>query len=137
MKNYRKMSRYQPHEWEEDKEWRARRLQFLWDMRSYYTSYYLSMGLAEEKEDFYDVNDSTVSRLAAKYNNYGEGEIARYERLSNKECSDELRRLERIKNSSKDEFVLKKNCNFYCYIVEQRLEDVRDYREDMGEDWDD
>jgi len=133
MKNYRQLTRYQPHEWEDDKEWRARRLQFLWDMRSYYTSDYLRNGMADEKDDFYDINDSTVSSLASLYDRYADGEFERYEKMSNNECSNMLKRLERLKDTNKQEFLLKCNCNLYNYIVENRMDDVKTHRQDMGE----
>ena len=66
MKNYRQIRRMQIEEWEDDNEWKGRRLAFIFEMMYEKTDVYLRIGLNEEKRDFYNINNSDVARIAEK-----------------------------------------------------------------------
>ena len=66
MKNYRQIRRMQIEEWEDDNEWKGRRLAFIFEMMYEKTDVYLRIGLNEEKRDFYNINKSDVARIAEK-----------------------------------------------------------------------
>ena len=59
MKDYRAFTRFFVDEWEDDIEWKAQRLSFLWDVRKFYFELYLKNHLNKElQDDFYDLNKS-------------------------------------------------------------------------------
>ena len=127
MKDYRAFKRYMPEEWETDKEWRGRRLQFLWDVRSYYIDEYQSLKLYEEKTDFYDINDPEVSRIASALDCYSDGELERYDKMDIEELYYKYQKLERMKSEDKHNFLKKCNSHLFCYIVERRYYDIHEY----------
>lgn len=132
MKDYRAFRRYTKQEWETDKEWRGKRLQFLWDARNYYNDEYHSLELYKEKNDFYKINDDEVSIIAASYNCYSEGELERYEKIGIAELYKIFNDLKQIKKTDKKEFLKKCNSNLYCFIREHRMEEMQEYKYENG-----
>lgn len=128
MKDYRYEGVYNSNEWEDSKEWRARRLQFLWDFRLYFCKEYMDMKMFEEKNQFYSINDDEVSRLAAKYDSYSDGELERYKTISIEKLSEEYDRLKDLKNCDRKQFFMKNNSNLYCFITQHKLEELEDYK---------
>jgi len=128
MKDYRHIGRYTPDQWEDNTEWLARRMDFIWDFRQFYTEEYLRNGMCEElQNDFYGMNDDEVGSLAAKYNNYDESFYKSWESMSLSKLVDKYRELERLRKTDKNEFMKKNNCYLYCYITEQRWESISEY----------
>ena len=126
MKDYRYFGRYTRDQWEDDTEWKARRLQFIFDVSHYMSDDYKELELYKEKNEFYRINDNEVGRLAAKYNCYGEGDLERFSMLSGEECVKHYIKLILMKRSNKKEFVKKCNINLYCYVSEQRYDEMQD-----------
>lgn len=121
MKNYREFKRYHPEEWEDDPEWMGCRLAFLWFVRDYYLDMYHGRRLSKEVDDFYVRNDNQVMDLArADYNSI---DFRRYDNAYKNESVEDLRKkldkLERLKNENPGEFILKKNCNLYDYLLDR------------------
>lgn len=127
MKNYRYFGRYSPKEWETDKQWLGKRLDFLWEVRNYYPSTYNQLRMYEEKEDFYDVNDSVVSQVARDSSSYSDGECDRYDKIHLKELVSKYKMLCTMKNENRDEFMKKCNCNLYAYCTERKYDDIKQY----------
>ena len=128
MKNYRYIGVYEPEDWETDKDWRAKRLQFIWDFRLFFPEEYMELKMYNEKNDFYDINDDEVSRLAAHYDSYSKGELNTFKSMSIEKLSEELDRIEYLKKYDREKFFLKNNSNLYCYIIQHRLDDITDYK---------
>lgn len=63
MKNYVQMTRIRKEHWEDCKDWRANRLQFLLSMRENFRDTYLENKLGEEKEDFYTFSPETLKMI--------------------------------------------------------------------------
>lgn len=127
MKNYRYFGRYLPDEWENDKEWMGKRLDFLWEVRRYYPQTYTGLGMHNEKEDFYDMNDDTVSRVARSCNSYSDGELDRYKKIKIDDLVEKYKNLVSMKKENRSEFMKKCNCNLYAYCVEHMLEEIQEY----------
>jgi len=128
MKDYRYIGRYKPEEWEDDIDWLARRMDFIWDYRQFYTQDYLNNGMCEElQQDFYGINNSEVSRIAAKLNKYEDSFYKTWELMSDEKLADKYNELISIKKRDRNEFMKKNNCYLYCYIIEQRWNDVSQY----------
>lgn len=116
MKDYRAFKRYQMDEWESDKEWLGKRLAFLWDVRSYWPSQYRDLGLAEEKHDFYMINDLEVTRIAHDDHYSIDSSIYESKLYSERQIYEKYRELEGMKKHTKKEFLKKCNCNFHGWI---------------------
>ena len=125
MKDYRYFGVYSRDEWEEDVDWKARRLQFIWDVSHYFGDEYHDLKMYREKNEFYRINDDEVSRLAAKYNCYGDGDLDRFSKLSDEQCVEKYIELILLMRSNKKEFMKKCNSNLYCYLKERRYEDMQ------------
>jgi len=55
MKDYKKSDyRYFEAEWENDKEWIAQRIAFLWGLREKYPRHYCDNGFGHEKSELYE-----------------------------------------------------------------------------------
>lgn len=126
MKDYRALKRYSVSEWEDDIEWLARRMDFLWDMRDFYPDIYMEIGLNKElQNDFYRYNLPEVHALAVKLNSYNENSV-KYWNKCEKENPGYFKQkyidLRSIKNWDLKEFIKKKNCYLYLYIVENGLQ---------------
>lgn len=128
MKDYRYEGVYSKREWEDSKEWRARRLQFLWDFRLYFTKEYTDLKMFEEKNEFYSINDYEVSRLAAKHDSYSDGELEKYKTINIEKLAEEYDRLKDLKKCDRKQFFMKKNSNLYCFITQHKLEELEDYK---------
>lgn len=125
MKNYRYIGAYSIEEWEEDVEWRARRLQFIWDFSKLFTDKYLELKMNKEKSAFYRINDSEVARIASSLDSYSPGEFDRYKKMNDYKCAEKLVELERMKVENINEFLKKCNSNLYFYLTEHRYDDIR------------
>lgn len=139
MKDYRYFGVYARNEWEDDIDWKAKRLQFLWDVRRYYGDEYHDLKMFDEKNAFYRINDNEVSRLAAKYDRYGDGDLEKFSQLTNRECVEKFIELLKLKRSNKNEFMKKCNSNLFCFLKEQRYEEMKEamqYDEYLREEYD-
>lgn len=125
MKNYRYIGAYRSDEWEDDTEWKARRLQFIWDFSKLYTNLYLELKMNKEKSAFYRINDCEVARIASSLDSYSDGEFNRYQKMDDYKCAEKLVELERMKVENMSEFLKKCNSNLYFYLNENRYDDIR------------
>lgn len=64
MKEYKYIGRYQESEWENDLEWKAKRLDFIWRFASSNPKEYVESGMSDEKYDFYAYDEI----ISAAYN---------------------------------------------------------------------
>ena len=129
MKDYRYVGIYDRSEWENDVEWKARRLQFLWDFSKLYSDTYSELKMYKEKNAFYKINDTEVGFLAASFNSYSNGEFERYKKLKDEECVEKYMELVRLKRNNQKEFLKKCNSNLYFYLREHRHEDMQEVLE--------
>lgn len=115
-------------EWEEDKNWLAHRMQFIWDYRNLFTDDYLKNGMAEELQCcFYGINDPDVSRLAAQLDSYTEEEVNKFNAMSDNQIKSEYERLSKLSNQS---VMQRENRMLYIYILENKHDVV------FGNDYD-
>ena len=121
MKNYRAFKRYTVEEWENDNEWKAKRLDFIWSIRDYNSSLYLDLDLHNEKEDFYSVNNSEVARMASKL--HYSVDMDYYEKtIGNTSIENQysiLKNLRKMKRNDIVQFMRKDNCNLYEYLKDK------------------
>ena len=118
MKDYRSLERYSIDEWEDDIEWMAGRLDFIWCMRDYAINKYRDLELAEEKDDFYYINNGEVARSASKL--YHSVDIKYYNSTIGKQSIEQQYRtyktLQTMRIDNIIEFLKKNNCNLYEYL---------------------
>ena len=126
MKDYRQYSKtYTPDEWEEDKEWLARRLDFIWTFGELYTHLYQVRHFGEEKELLYSYygTDDEINRMAHDFH---------YDQYKNQYTFDikdanklfqEFIKLINFKTSNMDSFLRKRIYIKYNYLEEF----IRDY----------
>lgn len=121
MKDYKQYSKaYKPEEWEEDKEWIARRLEFLWTFCDYYPRLYSDRHLGNEKEEIYRCygSDNEVSRMA---NDFHCGQYENQYKFNVEDRCELFREFENlinIKNGSMDKFLRKRIYIKYYYLEE-------------------
>jgi len=118
MKDYRSFTKYEIDEWEESAEWKAGRLDFLWSIRDYNFKLYMELGLNEEKQDMYCINDNKVLAIATK--SFHSVDMEAYDRqYININIRDKYilyQKLINLKKNNLKEFLLKNNCNLYEYL---------------------
>jgi hypothetical protein len=118
MKDYMQLRGLNYDEWENDKEWLAHRMQFIWDYRNLFTADYLKNGMSKELQSgFYSVNDPEVSSLAAELDNYTDDEIEYYKSLSDEQIKKEYGR---ISSLSTENIMKRENRMLYIYIQENK-----------------
>jgi|GEM_PF-3104468 len=64
IKDVEYVGRYREDEWEDNLEWKARRLDFIWRYASKYPKEYVESGMNDEKHDFYPYDEI----ISAAYN---------------------------------------------------------------------
>jgi len=127
VKDYRQYSSaYSPNEWEEDKEWLGKRLEFLWTLADYYPQIYNNRGFGDEKHEIYHYygSDNKVSKPAAE-EHYGQYQTKKYENLKNENPFDVIReyiRLKKIKGNDMDQF-LRKRVYIKYYFYDEYIKD--------------
>lgn len=119
MKDYRAFKRYTIDQWEEDVEWLAARLDFIWCMRDYYPEGYMDMGLNKEKADFYSINNTQIGALAQKLHYSVDGAL--YDNTVGKESLEKQYRKYKeliiMRDGDLRNFLKKSNCNLYEYLL--------------------
>lgn len=117
MKNYRHLGRMHPDEWEDDEDWKARRLDFIWDVMTNRNSLYIELGLNDEKYDFYKINDTEVSRLASKYHYSADYDYYRkYYNWNSMLMAKEYYQLNQLRLNDLIEFLKKCNSNKFDFL---------------------
>ena len=137
MKDYRAFTKYRIDEWENDIEWKANRMSFLWDIRKFYVETYLKNKLnIELQSDFYGINDYEVANLAHKVNqgNYGE-DCRRWNKLEINYLYEKYIDLKRMKKRDAKMFLKRNNQFLYTYILERRYDELSDYIYQYGLEW--
>jgi len=133
MKDYRATHRYTPKQWEDDIEWQGKRLSFIWDYRSHFPQDYLSSGIVDEKNAFYELTGDDVAKIA--HDDHYSVDMDYYDRIYKEmNCYKIARKfveLNNIKESSVKTFFLKKNVNEYDYmLIRYNYSDLmHDYKE--------
>ena len=123
MKDYRQYLRaYSPKEWEDNKEWLGKRLEFIWTFGDYYPQLYRDRGFGKEKNYMYEYygSDNEVGKVA-DHEHYGQYQTKKYESLKNENPVDvieEYIRLKIIKNDDMDKFLRKRIYIKYCFYDE-------------------
>ena len=134
MRDYRVLKRYTMDQWEDDDEWKAARLDFIWCIRDYYPKKYMELELNEEKNDFYSINNNEVSRLAS--NLHYSIDMDYYNSIMKVLSLDSqysmLKKLNDMKYNNIKQFIRKNNCNLYEYLKMRR--DNGDYYDVERED---
>ena len=125
MKNYKQITRYQPKEWEESKEWRAKRLQFIWDIGRVFTNVYLDNRLCDEKHDMYEI-DQISCGLASSMNGLTENVTKPIDKMSDCERLDLYVKLLNMKGLN-DEFLKRWNMDRYIYLYENYSSEISDF----------
>jgi len=137
MKNYRAFTRFFVDEWEDDIEWKAQRLSFLWDIRKFYFELYLKNNLNKElQDDFYGINNDQVSNLAAGISSgtYTK-DSKKWAKLDISFLYEKYIELKRMKKRDAKMFLRRNNQFLYTYILERRYEELSDYIHYNGLDW--
>ena len=118
MEDYRALKKYEIDEWENNNWWKAKRLDFIWCMRDYKSQLYLSLGLHDEKEDFYSINNAEVALLASEL--HYSVDVEYYKKTIGKKKIQEqfsiFNKLRELKDNDIIEFMRKDNCNLYEYL---------------------
>ncbi len=135
MKNYRRLDRYDRSEWENDDEWKGKRLAFLWILREDRRDLYDMHDLGIEKNDFYETKTSRIDYFAFKeysvdFKQYEDSYKNDFEKMAK-----DYIRLQDMKMNNFDEFILKKNCN-RSHFLEQNFLRFRWHHEDLRPDRD-
>jgi hypothetical protein len=134
MKNYKQLSKpYEPDEWEEDSEWLAQRISFLWCMRDYYPRYYVQNGFADEKNEFnltYGTDNKIIGRAHEIF--YGEFRVNTDNRYKfNQQTIYQLARrfieLCKMKDSDMELFLTKKHYIEYEFLQEMMYKGTEVY----------
>ena len=124
IKDYRIMKRLNPQQWQEDPDWRARRLDFLWDVRQYRSDLYSLYDLSYEKENFYHINDSLVASLASKYHYSVNSDYYNKIYKTKKDwkrlkMAEDYEKLNVMRLDNFELFLNKNNCNLYDYLEDK------------------
>ena len=134
MRDYRYTYPYTEKEWEDDIDWLAERLAFIWNFREHYPREYMLNDLSVEKNIFYEINNGTISKLAhEKYNTVDFKFFdKKYENFTLHETAIQFNKLLKIKKRSVNEFFKKCNMNEYDYItcrydISELFETLNDY----------
>lgn len=117
MKDYRTLSRMQIEDWEDDIDWKARRLDFIFDVMTNRQDLYHELDLVGEKYDFYQINDSNVGALANKYHYSSNYEI--YKNIYKSDyikMAKDYKELEEMRLNNFLEFVKKCNSNKHDFL---------------------
>lgn len=123
MKDYRQIKKMEPGEWENNIDWMACRLDFLWCIEHYKPELYRKLKLSEEKNDFYEINNNEVGRLAQeKHYSVNVDYYKKYFSNIGLVAQHSLyKKLNNMRQNNLKEFLLKKNCNMYDYLREQQI----------------
>jgi len=116
MKNYRRLEMYKINEWEEDDEWKAKRLAFLWLVQEERPDLYKKNNLSEEKYELYEIKTNKMSKIALEeysidFNYYENFYKDDYEKMAL-----DYMHLHDMKINNFNSFILKKNCNKFNFL---------------------
>lgn len=121
MKDYRQYSKpYAPNKWENDKDWLARRLEFLWTLSDYYPDRYRELHFGNEKNELYEYygTDDEIMRIASKLHSGQYSNKPNLKSKTYKEIFEEYDNVKNIKNSDIDTFLRKRIYIKYYFLME-------------------
>lgn len=116
MKNYRALERYTRDEWEDDDEWKGKRLAFLWITREDRHDLYDKYDLGIEKNDFYETKTPKIDYFAFKEYLFDFDDYDKFYKNNFEKMAKDFILLQDIKMNNFSEFLLKKNCNKSHYL---------------------